>query len=250
MSGFTRLERWRRRLLIGAGVLLVLSTMAACTVSVLGGVAGALVSVLGAVALIAGITTTQSGCDTTSPCLSYYYEPDAPDGAADALVQDVGPCLSIAADAVGPCLGAPLEDVVGPCLTARPDDVGPCLGAPLDDVGPCLQPRWDVGPCLSDAYEDVGPCLSRAEDIGPCLSPRQDDVWDGDAPVGPCLSQPAPDTIDGDTDTTMAPGPGIALSPRDVARAEVRSRLTASGALPDDLAARLRARRPQDRSRT
>lgn len=250
MSGFSRMERWRRRLLLGAGVLLVLSTTAACTVSMAGGLAGAIVSVLGAAALIAGITTTQTGCDTTSTCLSVYYEPDAPDGAVDAAT-DVGPCLSALEDAVGPCLGA-LEDAVGPCLS-RVEDVGPCLSPPLDAVGPCLQPRWDVGPCLSDVgpclsdVSEVGPCLSN--DIGPCLSQPPPDAWDGDAPIGPCLSQPPPDATDGDTDTTLAPA-APSLSPRDVARADARARLTASGALPADLAERLQARRPSGSSRT
>lgn len=237
----------RRRGLLGLAVILALSTTAACT-SVVGGGTGALLGVLAAASILASLTATQTGCDADG-------EPNGLGDVGDANgtdigpcltpdLGDVGPCLTARPDDVGPCLGMPLEDV-GPCLTARPDDVGPCLSPPWDggsclaDVGPCLEPPFDTGPCLTQW--DVGPCLSDASpaDVGPCLSQRAPDALDATDDIGPCLSAPPPDA-GSDSDVTQArPAPSGAQVARASARAEARSRLAASGALPPDVAARL-----------
>ena len=146
------LNRVRRPVLVGIAILCTGATLAACAVSVTGGILSSLVTAVVWLALFVGTATTQPGC---GPCLSMvhpedlYVPPDVPDaGPADTHV--------------GPCLGAPLDPDVGPCLSAVPD-VGPCLS----DPGP--QPDPDVGPCLGrplDPDIDVGPCL---EDVPPTL---------------------------------------------------------------------------------
>ena len=211
----------RRRLLALVAVALLASLLAACTVSLAGGLAGMGLSALLALLLVVTAGATQSGCDTepTSGVVTDAL-PDGADVAGGEI--PIGPCLTAPYDAhAEPEPDAAADMHVGPCLSVMPDSVGPCLGAPYDgyvepgpdaveDIGPCLSPPYDawiepdaVGPCLSIEPDAVGPCLSPPEDVwiepdavGPCLSIEPPDA------IGPCLSPPydAGSEADGDAD--------------------------------------------------
>ena len=232
-----------------------LSSVTACTVSATGGLVGGLLSLL-SVGLLVALTTTTTSCE------------DGGGGSDSDTV--VGPCLSQRLDIeepdVGPCLGAPLEDVVepdvGPCLSIEPfdvdePDVGPCLSQRLDieepDVGPCLSPPLEdvveepevVGPCLSPPLEDI----VEEPDIGPCLSPPAPDVKD-EPEVGPCLSLPAPDVTEASIAPPIPESPRVAAfsaDARQAAREQVRERLMRAGVLSPELVETLRkGRSPKD----
>lgn len=235
---------WIALILVGAG------SLAACSVSVTGGVLGLVATIAVGALLLMGTSATQSGCDT-QPCLSPIEPiPDAADG-------EVG------------------EPDFGPCLSPRPPDIIEEVDADADadadpepDFGPCLSPPWDIvddrgvdlGVCLSPIPPDadaeagpeevdipIGPCLDPLPpdeapdageiDVGPCLS----DVPEPD--FGPCLSPPAPDWgpdagTDADVDAAQAP-PAKPAS----ARAQAIERLASRGVLPPDVLARLTDRR-------
>ena len=142
----------KRRLRWAVLAGLAMSVLTACTVSVSGGILGALAS-MGVFALFALLVGgAQTGCVEDAP---------APDDAEVDI--EVGPCLRD--------MAPPWEDAtIGPCLTpdqGSPEEdaavIGPCLGAPLEDMGP----RLDAAP-LDMRVDDAGPPdLS----IGPCLEP-------------------------------------------------------------------------------
>ena len=132
-------------MIVSGLVVLLASTLVACTLSAGAGTIGGIIGTLLLVgALIVGVGGTQSGCDDSR-----------------TVKTDVGPCLSLVNPDVGPCLGMPMPDV-GPCLS---------VDAPPGDftndvrVGPCLDPLPpDAG--VEQGVRDQG----REIPIGPCLS--------------------------------------------------------------------------------
>lgn|GEM_PF-3194745 len=209
--------------LVALLILMSASVFAACNGSLSMGIGGGLLAVLFFLTLFLG--GTQSGCDVdrivvdqdagyVGPCLS---PPRPDDASADTYI---GPCLgNIPPDAqIGPCLEPPLPDAyVGPCLSRPALDayIGPCLGAPQDpDVG--------VGPCL-----DPPP----PPDLGVCLSPPPPE----DAGVGPCLF------VDPDAQALIIqPKPAPEVPHQLDERDSAIEKLALNGALPEDLAKRLR----------
>lgn len=190
--------------------LVALSALTACTVSLPGGLIGGGVTLVLALLFLLFTGVSQTGCIDDK-------EPE-PDPETDATVS---PCLSDAA--IGPCLGAPLDDaMVGPCLT-RDAYVGPCLSPPLEDAA--------VGPCLSQLPADAGPDAH----VGPCLGPPLPE----DAAVGPCLDiapdARVPDAAGPDAGAQRLPG-----------REQILDRVLARGGLPADVVARLQKRRGGD----
>ena len=165
-------------LLVGLGL-----SLAGCSVSGVGGLAGGLVTTLLAGALLPGVGTTSAGCSTT-PCLSPI-EPELDAGPVDGQ-DDADP-----------------EDAV---------KLDPCLSADFIKLDPCL--TADFGPCLSD----VGP---QDPDIGPCLGAPREPPDAGDEAWAPTA----------ETERAV-----LAASDRRAAT----DKLIARGALPDDVAARLK----------
>ena len=214
----------RRVLLVVAVLLLVSSVLTACTVSLVGGLAGGLVT-FGLTLALLGLGASTSGCETT----------DEP--SEDVASRDLG--------TVGPCLSLPAPDTLEPCLDPAIDVVGPCLSPPYPDdvMEPCLSPPYPddvIGPCLSPPYPDdvIGPCLSPplpSDVMEPCLSPP----LPGDV-MEPCLSLPEP----GESASSVPAAPPAAAG----SRAEAVLRVLARGGLPSDVAARLSVRRERDES--
>jgi hypothetical protein len=123
-------SRTRSRLIVLA-LLLVVSTVTACTVSAAGGIIGSIGAVLLAGGLLLGVGS-QAGCDDeVGPCLSM----SIPDGGVDA---DIGPCLS------QPAPDAGTDADIGPCLDVIPWDAAP----PDAEIGPCLS---QIAPDASSA---------------------------------------------------------------------------------------------------
>jgi hypothetical protein len=247
----------RRRVTWALVIVLSAGSLAACSVSMTGGLFGLFVSLgLGAFVLLGA--STQPSC-TTTPCLSPLYEELDVTDEGDATSVSIGPCLSISL----PQDVVEAEDIVVPedDLAAGPEEdigsqeppIGPCLSAPppLDDVEEAPEDDVVIGPCLSPAPPDT---LEPEDDadaieppIGPCLSPMPPDISepddDADAiepPIGPCLSPPAPDfpspeesdaAVEEDVSKATATEPG--------SREAIIARLGARGVLPADVLARL-----------
>ena len=268
---------FRFTLIVGFGL-----SLAACSWSVAGGVAGAILTTLVSGALLLGVTTASTGCDSDSI---------DDGGAVDAAGTDpdediyVGPCLTapspdiVENDAdiyIGPCLTAPLPDVIEDDADTH---VGPCLSPPApdimapEDMMEDMMEDMSVGPCLSPPAPDIMAPDDAMDDtaVGPCLSPPAPDIMapedtEEDTGVGPCLSLPAPD-VQEPKDTSPPPEdielqPCLSVPPPDVgmsfspapeqrpvsvadARAAVRARLVAAGTLPKDVAARLNGQAPE-----
>lgn len=132
------------------------------------------------------------------------------------------------------------EPEVRPCLNVvvpQPVDADP-------DTGPAAPPDLDggtehVGPCLEFVDEPPPPPLPEPVDppeppIEPCLSPPAPEP-----PIEPCLriAPPRPDRPDAEPKSLPAPG-----APE---KAEVVRKVLDGGVLPEDVAARLRARRKE-----
>jgi hypothetical protein len=144
-----------------AGLLLLLSTLTACTVSAAGGIIGGAGALVFGVFLLFG-ASSQAGCGPKDPhanvCLSMPYIPDDAGPIENVESIDAGaeltPCLKVAM----PDAGVPEVDAhIGPCL-----EVMPCL-----DVMPCLKPppETPVNACLwmdapGDDPLDLGGSLS------------------------------------------------------------------------------------------
>ncbi len=252
--------RWGRPLLVAVALVFLGSTLAACTVSVAGGMAGGALSLLALIFVLAGTATSTTGCTETSVCLSMVIDQDVPDGgdvadtpettdttaAKDSGSDTVGPCLSQPLD-VGPCLGPDLTDTTD---TKTAADIGPCLSVAVDagkkDVAD-TEDQEDVGPCLSgplDANEGDAAKDSGSKDAGPKDAGPKDagpkDAGKKDTKTGPCLSPPidagfaAPEWI-------RDPGADSLNTPKNAppSRAAVQRKLAAAGILPADVAARL-----------
>ena len=200
------------------------------------------------------------------PCL----QPPTDLGPCLSRIFDEGTCLQPPPD-VGVCLG-PLppdaeelgDEAMTPCLSMLPPDAGPCLSVEPPDaeelkdeaMTPCLsiEPP-DTGPCLSVEPPDAGPCLLPPLDFGPCLDmvPDADDSdadgEDSDAEeeedvMGPCLSPPYYPPDEG---ASRAPAADEVPAEQVAAAGWSRSfeRLVERGALPPDVAERLKKRPPR-----
>ncbi len=246
-------------------ILLLGLSVAACSYSLAGGVAGFVVTGVVAALFLLGTSTTASGC---GPCLSPVVDFETVEEEPD-----IGPCLTrIPDDIVDDSAETDQTDVgepdIGPCLSRIPDDVdgpdavetdvdepdiGPCLDRVPDDIEADDVDEPDVGPCLEPEPPDADEKDADEPEIGPCLAPPldiveppdaddsdADDAADGetkDAPAGPCLSLPPPDA-----ESSMAPEPPQEPTPalaRAAARSEIRERLAKHGVLPPDVAKRL-----------
>jgi hypothetical protein len=196
------LRSTKRRLwfvLTSLGLLLAVSVLAACTVSVSGGITGVIGSLALGAALL-GLGASTSGCD---------------DSVGACLTVDVGACLSQALD-VG-IDGAPAE--VGPCLSQALPDAG------VDAVTPdAATPDAHVGPCLSPPLPDTG------------LDTGNLDAGKPDTKVGPCLSPPPLPLGALEPDPLRHPAPAP-MESRENQRALAIARLSAR--LPPDVAERL-----------
>lgn len=181
---------------------LAASVLVACAgVSAIGGLLGAGLSLAGVLAIFLLTAGTQSGC-SANVCLSI-----------------VEPCLTQSFDASPPADALP-DATVQPCLS----DAG------RFDV--CLSQLWDGG---DSGPERLDACLTL--DFGPPPDAGADDGSDVGAdrdpgPDLPCLTDGGPPDATEDAEVLGA------VSPE---RREVIRRLAASGALPDDVARRLRA---------
>jgi hypothetical protein len=162
---------------------------------------------------------------------------------------DVGPCLSIEPPDTGPCLSIEPPDAeesgdeaMTPCLSMIPIDAGPCLSVEPPDIGVCLQPPMDVGPCLEPPM-DVGPCLDMDPDAGDSDADTEDSDVEEEDTFGPCLSPP----YDPPEDASRAPAPEkpAPTHTADAGWAQSYDRLVERGALPPDVAERLKRRPPR-----
>ncbi len=275
-------ERLRRLGIATCAVLLGASALAACTVSVPAGVLGAVLSLAAFGALIAGFSVGAAGCDdgTSGPraglrglppdsdpadhmrspgfhvCLMPHV--DEPWGGPDHPA--VGDCLEIVPDGyewgADAATEACLEFDPGPCLEDIPDadDSAPADSAADADVGPCLKvipdaEDPDIGPCLRPAPPDVGGCLGVDPDWGetddpgmePCLRmiPDTEDTDDSDVE--------GEDSAPTDEGAGRAPGPSQPGQPQAPSASWSSSfaRMMERGALPPDVAERLRRRPPR-----
>ena len=226
----------RRRTTWAIVILMSAGSLAACSVSMTGGIFGLIVSVaLGATVLLGA--STQQSCSTQA-CLSMIEDLDGetPDETY------IGPCLGAPYDPndeprrsdpessdveVGPCLSAPPPedfDTSPPADTSEVEEppIGPCLSAPPPedfDAGAPERPDADSQPM------DVGP-PDTPDGEGPGDTSDGEGLGDKDGeeagpeviepPIGPCLSPPAPEIFEEDagaSDAEIEPPIGPCLSP-------------------------------------
>lgn len=205
----------------------VVCALAACTLSLPGGVIGGIVALLLAGGLLFGAGFSQSGCESakTQPCLSVAclspdgslgpcLDPPAPDGRVDA-------CLSPRTDGPQVCLSIELD-------AAADGPLGPCLDPPQPDgavdgpIGPCLDPLPPDG-----AVDGVHVCLSIIDEDGGI-----------DTDVGPCLAPP-PRSFEAAA-APQPPSGAAASSPHRGDRIALIAALEEQGRLPADVLDRLK----------
>ena len=189
-------------MIVSGLVVLLASTLVACTLSAGAGTVGGIIGTLLLVgALIVGAGATQSGCgdSAVNACLSV--DASVFDGAKDA--------------------GGEGDIYVGPCLQPPLPDAGPEASS---DANPDQGRDVNIGPCLSLPPPDVGP-EGGAKDQG------------REAPIGPCLSLPPPDASSALAPAEQLPR-GDALPAGERERRAVVDKLAAN--LPADVLARLR----------